>query len=116
MNPDLEDFLFDDEAHRQDALSHEVDTSESEDESEEMHAVIDELSYKKELQIKVHVIRGANLHGVDLSGSCDPYVEISVLGQKKQTQAFESTIDPVWDEVRSFFGSSVFVLVHEGTF
>ena len=53
-------------------------------------------------QVQVHVIECRNLKGEDLNGSCDPVVQVEVLGERQSTSIKEQMRDPVFDEVLFF--------------
>lgn len=51
-----------------------------------------------EYQLRIHVIEARGLQAKDLSGTCDPYVEVEAFGQKRRSQTKPMETSPVWDE------------------
>ena len=47
---------------------------------------------------QVHVIRCAELAARDASGTSDPFVSVTVFGQRRQTSMKSKNCDPVFDE------------------
>ncbi|KAF5771994.1 putative C2 domain, phosphoribosyltransferase, C2 domain superfamily [Helianthus annuus] len=50
----------------------------------------------------VRVVKAKDLPGKDLTGSCDPYVEIRMGNYKGTTRHFEKKTNPEWNQVFSF--------------
>lgn len=50
----------------------------------------------------VRVVKARELPAMDISGSCDPYVEVKVGNYKGATKHFEKTANPVWNQVFAF--------------
>ncbi|XP_011628870.1 FT-interacting protein 1-like [Amborella trichopoda] len=50
----------------------------------------------------VHVAKARDLPAMDVSGSCDPYVEVKLGNYKGQTKHFEKNLNPVWNQVFAF--------------
>ena len=58
-------------------------------------------------RLEVHVIRCASLFPRDQSGTSDPFVEVTWLGQAKKTATRSQNNDPVFDEHLSFAAKNV---------
>ena len=57
------------------------------------------------LQLAVGVIQGADLPGMDMSGTSDPYVKVYLLPDKKkkfETKVHRKTLNPVFNETFIF--------------
>ncbi|KAI4373684.1 hypothetical protein MLD38_011784 [Melastoma candidum] len=50
----------------------------------------------------VHVVKAKELPGRDVSGSCDPYVEVKLGNYKGVTNHFEKKTSPEWNQVFAF--------------
>jgi|UniRef100_A0A2N9H934 hypothetical protein len=50
----------------------------------------------------VRVVKAKDLPGKDLTGSCDPYVEVKLGNYKGQTKHFEKKSNPEWNQVFAF--------------
>ncbi|XAR69883.1 hypothetical protein NMG60_11001637 [Bertholletia excelsa] len=50
----------------------------------------------------VHVVKARDLPPKDVTGSCDPYVEVNLGNYKGVTKHFEKKTNPVWDRVFAF--------------
>ncbi|KAK1402733.1 FT-interacting protein 1-like [Heracleum sosnowskyi] len=50
----------------------------------------------------VRVVKAKDLPGKDVTGSCDPYVEVKLGNYKGVTKHFEKKANPVWDYVFAF--------------
>jgi stromal membrane-associated protein len=48
------------------------------------------------------VIEARELRSTRLTGSANPYVILSIEGQRSQTDQITGTADPVWNEIMSF--------------
>jgi len=65
------------------------------------------------VQLSVGVIQAADLPGMDMSGTSDPYVKVYIMPDKKkkfETKVHRKTLNPVFNEtfvfkVRIFFHS-----------
>ena len=55
--------------------------------------------------LTVHLRKGSGLKAADLNGKSDPYVQVSVGAQRKQSKVVERTLDPVWNEEFEFEGT-----------
>ena len=57
------------------------------------------------LQLTVGVIQAADLPGMDMSGTSDPYVKVYLLPDKKkkfETKVHRKTLNPVFNETFTF--------------
>lgn len=57
------------------------------------------------LQLSVNVIQAADLPGMDMSGTSDPYVKVYLLPDKKkkyETKVHRKTLNPVFNESFTF--------------
>ena len=57
------------------------------------------------LQLSVGVIQAADLPGMDMSGTSDPYVKVYLLPEKKkkhETKVHRKTLNPVFNETFVF--------------
>ena len=57
------------------------------------------------LQLSVGVIQSADLPGMDMSGTSDPYVKVYLLPEKKkkhETKVHRKTLNPVFNETFVF--------------
>ena len=52
--------------------------------------------------LTVHIIEAQNLKPMDLSGTSDPYVELTCEGQKIETKVVKDSLNPFWDEKFTF--------------
>ncbi|XXG64087.1 hypothetical protein AAC387_Pa05g2135 [Persea americana] len=59
----------------------------------------------------VRVVKARDLPAKDITGSCDPYVEVKLGNYKGTTRHFEKNINPVWNQVFAFSQSSVIEVV-----
>ncbi|CAN6440424.1 unnamed protein product [Victoria cruziana] len=50
----------------------------------------------------VSVVKAKDLPAMDVSGSCDPYVEVKLGNYKGTTKHHEKTLNPVWNQVFAF--------------
>ncbi|GAB2287019.1 FT-interacting protein 3 [Dionaea muscipula] len=50
----------------------------------------------------VRVVKAKDLPGKEVSGSCDPYVEVKLGNYKGTTRHFENTTNPEWNQVFAF--------------
>ncbi|KAJ8751280.1 hypothetical protein K2173_016461 [Erythroxylum novogranatense] len=50
----------------------------------------------------VRVVKAKDLPGKDVTGSCDPYVEVKLGNYKGKTKHFEKNSNPVWNQVFAF--------------
>ena len=56
-------------------------------------------------QLAVGVIQGADLPGMDMSGTSDPYVKVYLMPDKKkkfETKVHRKTLNPVFNETFTF--------------
>eukprot|EP00268_Persea_americana_P030065 TRINITY_DN2910_c0_g1_i1.p1 TRINITY_DN2910_c0_g1~~TRINITY_DN2910_c0_g1_i1.p1 ORF type:complete len:770 (-),score=121.67 TRINITY_DN2910_c0_g1_i1:329-2638(-) len=59
----------------------------------------------------VRVVKARDLPAKDITGSCDPYVEVKLGNYKGTTRHFEKNINPVWNQVFAFSQSSLIEVV-----
>ncbi|KAK9283789.1 hypothetical protein L1049_012041 [Liquidambar formosana] len=50
----------------------------------------------------VRVVKGKDLQGKDVTGSCDPFVEVKLGNYKGTTRYFEKNLNPEWNQVFAF--------------
>uniref|UniRef100_A0A7N0VG65 C2 domain-containing protein n=1 Tax=Kalanchoe fedtschenkoi TaxID=63787 RepID=A0A7N0VG65_KALFE len=50
----------------------------------------------------VRVVKAKNLHPIDISGSCNPYVEVKLGNYRGTTKHFENKSNPEWNQVFAF--------------
>jgi len=58
-----------------------------------------------DIQLSVSVIQAADLPGMDMSGTSDPYVKVCLLPDKKpkfETKVHRKTLNPVFNETFTF--------------
>ncbi|KAL3933125.1 MAG: hypothetical protein SGPRY_000421 [Prymnesium sp.] len=50
------------------------------------------------VRVYLNLIAGADLLAADKGGTSDPYVCLSLMGQKRTSKVQKATLDPTWDE------------------
>jgi len=65
-------------------------------------------------QLSVGVLQAADLPGMDISGTSDPYTKVYILPDKKrkyETKVHRKTLNPVFDETFMFKVSQVSLIL-----